>query len=100
MYSYLTSIIIYLVIINILSVYVTISDKVASKGNGFRTPEKALMFLSFVGGSLGMYITMLIIRHKTRHMKFMLGIPVIILIQVTLAVLVYYKWGSLLWAVP
>ena len=46
-----------------------------------RTPEKTLLVLSALGGSIAMFVTMLIIRHKTKHVKFMLGIPLIILAQ-------------------
>ena len=47
------------------------------------------MLVSALGGSVTMYITMLIIRHKTRHIKFMLGIPVIIMIQLAAAFLIW-----------
>ena len=51
-----------------------------------RTPEKTLLILSALGGSVAMLITMLLIRHKTKHVKFMLGIPIIIILQVALAI--------------
>ena len=44
----------------------------------------ALLLLSALGGSLAMYITMLLIRHKTKHIKFMLGIPIIMVFQAVL----------------
>jgi len=46
-----------------------------------RTRESTLLLLSALGGSVAMLATMLIIRHKTKHVKFMLGIPLIILLQ-------------------
>ena len=51
---------------------------------GWRVPEAALLLLSALGGSLAMYITMLLIRHKTKHIKFMLGIPIIMVFQAVL----------------
>jgi uncharacterized membrane protein YsdA (DUF1294 family) len=48
-----------------------------------------LMTIAALGGSVTMLITMLIIRHKTRHLKFMLGIPVIILIQLSIVFLIW-----------
>ena len=48
------------------------------------------MLLSALGGSVAMFVTMLMIRHKTRHSKFMIGIPIIILFQ---AVVLLYVSG-------
>ena len=76
-------ILIYLAAISLVSVIVTVYDKIASKNlPRHRTREATLLILSALGGSVFMFITMLIIRHKTKHIKFMLGIPVIILVQV------------------
>lgn len=87
-------IIIYLAIISILSVIICIYDKVISKKNNvkLRIPEKTLLILSALGGSVAMYICMLIIRHKTKHFKFMVGIPVIFIIQ-ALLVFMLFKMG-------
>ena len=73
---------IYLAVISLVSIVVCIYDKVISKKNkvSLRIPEKVLLLLSALGGSLAMFVTMLIIRHKTKHVKFMLGIPLIILL--------------------
>ena len=77
----------YIAIISIISVIVCIYDKKISKKNRveLRTPEKTLLLLSALGGSVAMLITMLLIRHKTKHAKFMVGIPLIIIAQVALA---------------
>ena len=75
----------YIVAISVISVVVCCYDKVASKHmTKHRTRERTLLLLSALGGSVAMLITMLIIRHKTKHVKFMLGIPVIIVLQVAL----------------
>jgi uncharacterized membrane protein YsdA (DUF1294 family) len=90
----LTALIVYVVIISIISIIVCFYDKKISKLNkvSLRTPEKSLMILSLLGGSVAMFITMLLIRHKTKHLKFMLGIPAIIVAQAALlAVLIYFK---------
>ena len=88
------AIIIYLIVISILSVFVTIKDKAAAKADERRIPEKALFFLAIMGGSLAMFITMRKIRHKTRHAKFMFGIPAIMLLQVAIIVAFFYLWGK------
>ena len=73
----------YIAVISLISIVVCIYDKKISKKNRveLRTPEKSLLILSALGGSVAMFITMLIIRHKTKHVKFMLGIPLIMIIQ-------------------
>ena len=73
---------IYLAIISVISVIVCIYDKFAAKHiQKHRTREATLLILSALGGSVAMLVTMLIIRHKTKHVKFMAGIPAIILAQ-------------------
>ena len=83
---------IWVAVISALSVIVCIYDKIVSKRNRveLRIPEKVLLMLSAIGGSLAMYITMQIIHHKTRHRKFMIGIPVIMGLQITLIILYFY----------
>ncbi len=72
----------YLIFISSFALVVTVYDKIASKKiPEHRTPEKTLLLISVLGGSVVMMATMLLIRHKTRHAKFMVGIPVIILLQ-------------------
>ena len=77
----------YLIAISIVSVVVCIYDKFAAKHmQKHRTREASLLILSALGGSVAMLLTMLIIRHKTKHVKFMLGIPLIIILQAALAI--------------
>jgi uncharacterized membrane protein YsdA (DUF1294 family) len=81
----------YITGVSIISIVVCIYDKIAAKHNPkHRTREATLLLLSALGGSVAMFITMQIIRHKTKHVKFMLGIPLIIIAQVLLAVGVWY----------
>lgn len=77
----------YLIAISIISIVVCIYDKIAAKHNPrHRTREATLLLLSALGGSVAMLGTMLIIRHKTKHIKFMLGIPLIMILQAALAI--------------
>lgn len=82
----------YLAIISIISIIVCIYDKIISKKNRveLRIPEAVLLLLSALGGSVAMFITMLLIRHKTKHVKFMLGIPVIMILQAAVAFGIYF----------
>lgn len=80
---------VYFILINIISIIVTIVDKVSAISHRWRVRESTLLLLSALGGSVSMFVTMQIIRHKTRHLKFMLGIPVIIIVQGLLAFLIW-----------
>lgn len=75
----------YVLIISLVAVGVTVYDKWAAKKRPKeRTRESTLLLLSALGGSVAMLLTMLAIRHKTKHIKFMLGIPLIIILQIAL----------------
>lgn len=79
-------VLIYLIVISAVSVFITVFDKIAAKRGMYRISERALLTAAAIGGSVAMYVTMLVIRHKTKHAKFMLGIPVIIVLQILLFV--------------
>ncbi len=80
----------YLAAISLVSVVVCIYDKFAAKHNPkHRTREATLLLLSALGGSVAMFLTMQIIRHKTKHVKFMVGIPVIMILQAALILLLF-----------
>lgn len=85
-------ILIYLALISLISIIVCIYDKVISKRERveLRIPEKNLLILSALGGSVAMYFTMQIIHHKTKHAKFMIGIPIIIILQAALVACYFY----------
>ena len=76
--------------LSLVSFFVTVYDKWAAKHNPrHRTRENTLLFLSLIGGSVAMFATMLMIRHKTKHLKFMLGIPAIMILQAA-AIIAYF----------
>ena len=78
---------VYLIIINLIAIVVTAHDKLAAIRQRRRVPEKTLMFISALGGAPAMYLTMLVIRHKTRKPLFMIGIPVIFLLELAIILL-------------
>ena len=80
---------IYLAAISLISVIFTIRDKNAARKNARRMKERTLLAVSVAGGSAAMLLTMLVVRHKTRHKKFMFGIPVIILFQIVIIAFVF-----------
>lgn len=79
----------YFVIISIIAVIVTAKDKIRAINGGRRTSETALFAISALGGSLMMLLMMLLIRHKTKHKRFMIGIPLIIVLQAVIIFVAY-----------
>ena len=73
--------IIYAIVISAVSVLTTIADKRKAVGGKYRISEKTLFALALLGGSMPMFITMKAIRHKTKHAKFMIGLPIIFVLQ-------------------
>ena len=87
----------YFAVISGISVLLTIYDKIASKKlKKHRIAEKTLMCVGIAGGAVAELITMKLIRHKTRHKKFMIGLPVIIVLQaILIIVILLYLTGEI-----
>ena len=77
----------YILLINLISIIVCIVDKIKAQRNLWRISEKTLFTLSAIGGALGMYLTMITIRHKTKHKSFMIGLPFMFLVHGVLLLL-------------
>ena len=77
----------YLVAISLLAIFLNLRDKRAAKRQKWRIKERTLLIVSALGGSIAMLLTMLAARHKTKHAKFMIGIPVILARQIVALVL-------------
>lgn len=65
----------YLIAVSLIAVIITVYDKLAAKAGLFRIPEETLLFFAAIGGAAAMYVTMQLIRHKTRKPKFMISLP-------------------------
>lgn len=76
MSAYRILLISYLVLINVLSLYFYGIDKFRSKKKKWRIPEFSLLFAAFMGGAAGAYLAMMLFRHKTKHSKFRILVPV------------------------
>ena len=74
----------YLIIINAAGFVLMLVDKYKAQKNLWRIPEKTLMTVAAIGGSLGCLAGMYAFHHKTRHPKFTIGIPAIMLAQLAL----------------
>lgn len=75
---------IYLLIINALGFVLMLTDKYKAKNNLWRIPEATLMGVAAIGGSLGAYIGMKLVRHKTKHPLFFIGLPVLVAVHTIL----------------
>ena len=71
----------YPIVINVAAVCLTVHDKRAAVKRKRRVPEKKLMLVTALGGGVGMYLTMYAVRHKTKHLKFVIGVPVITILE-------------------
>ena len=77
---------IYLLAVNLITFIVYAIDKWKAKKHRYRISEAKLMTLAALGGSIGALAAMYTFRHKTRHAKFTVGVPVLLILQVALAV--------------
>ena len=73
---------IYLLIVNALGFYMMWSDKRKAIKDAWRTPERNFFIVALIGGSVGCCAGMQSFRHKTKHIKFTVGIPIILLLQI------------------
>lgn len=83
-------VLIYLAVINLIAVIFTVYDKIAAIHSTRRIRERTLFIVAALGGAPMMYLTMLIIRHKTRHALFMIGIPIIFILEL-LVFIVFWR---------
>ncbi len=89
---YVQLLLIYLGVMAVVAVFTTVMDKASAKRGGWRVPEATLMMLGLFGGALPMFITMRMIRHKTKHKKFMIGLPLEIALHAAIACLAVYLY--------
>ena len=76
----------YLVIINALAFLFMLIDKRKAQKNLWRIPERLLLAIALCGGSFGIVLGMRIARHKTKHLLFSLGVPILLAIQIVVCV--------------
>ena len=85
-------VLIYLAVINVVTFFMFGIDKWKAKKSKWRVRETALLGLAVLGGSIGAWLGMKVWHHKTLHIKFKYGIPVIIIIQLVLSVYLIYEY--------
>ena len=67
--------ILYLVFINLIGLVLYGWDKAKSKGKGRRVPEWVLLWVARLGGGVGCWMGMILFRHKTKHNRFIILVP-------------------------
>ena len=84
----------YLLLINAAAFVLMLVDKRKALKNRWRIPERTLILSAALGGSIGALLGMYTFRHKTRHLKFTLGIPAILIAQISLTIWIFQKIGA------
>ncbi len=82
-------VILYLLIINALSLLIMLADKRKAIKGQYRIPEAVLMGFGLAGGSIGCYAGMVLFRHKTRKPGFSIGLPVMLALQIFIFLFFY-----------
>lgn len=72
---------IYFLFVSVIGFCLSAFDKFAAKRRTRRIREKTLFFVAFLGGAAGMYLSMLLFHHKTKHKRFMITLPVVTFVQ-------------------
>jgi len=81
----------YLTAINLVAFVVYGIDKYQAIKGRWRISEATLLILALVGGALGALLGMFIFRHKTRKLKFRLGVPLILILEVVIVYLFMFR---------
>lgn len=89
MENILKYIIIYLIIINLIAFLAMYIDKRKARYGKWRIPEQTLFILALIGGSIGAIVGMYVFRHKTKKLRFSIGFPVILILQIILIISVW-----------
>ena len=79
-------ILLYLLIVNAVAFLLMLADKQKARRKLWRIPEATLLLSAAIGGSIGSLAGMYTFRHKTKHLKFTLGVPAILIAQIAAAV--------------
>lgn len=79
-----------LFLINAAGFFLMLTDKHRAKNNLWRIPEKVLLTVAALYGSFGILFGMKLARHKTKKPKFSIGVPILLALQVILAIILFF----------
>ena len=91
--NWLHIIIVYLLLANVVAFIAYGIDKYKAKKGKWRISEATLLLMAVFGGSIGAWLGMKAFHHKTMHKKFYIGVPIIIILQLTFAGWLTYTFG-------
>lgn len=83
-------VLIYFLLINIIGFLAMGIDKYKAKKGYWRIPEGTLLMLTLLGGGIGTFTGMYLFRHKTKKLKFTVGIPTILIIEIIIICFIIY----------
>ena len=86
----LKNILLYLLIINLIGFGMMWSDKKRAKWGKWRIPEQTFFIVTALGGGIGTITGMYTFRHKTKKLKFTIGLPVLVILEI--ALVIYLKF--------
>ena len=81
--------VVYLLVVNLITFFLYGIDKRRAVRKAWRIPESVLIGFAAIGGSVGAFLAMLVFRHKTKHAKFTVGVPLILVAQIIAAIALY-----------
>lgn len=82
--------ILYLLLINAIGFLIMLTDKQKAQKNIWRIPERTIFTLAILGGSIGIICGIYLFRHKTKHKRFTVGIPIISTLQILILFAIFY----------
>ena len=80
------NIIIYLIVINLIGILIMFLDKQKAKKDEWRISEKTIFVITMLGGGIGTIAGMYAFRHKTKKLKFIIGLPVLVILEIILVI--------------
>lgn len=81
---------IYLAAVNLFGLIIMGVDKSRAKRRKWRIPEATLFLVAIIGGSVGSILGMYLFRHKTKHWYFVVGMPVILVLQIIAGFIMFF----------
>ena len=86
------NILLYLVMINLIGFLMMWSDKRRAKWGKWRIPEQTLFIVTALGGGIGTIAGMYTFRHKTKKLKFTLGLPALVILEIVAIVYIMFVY--------
>ncbi|MBQ8986983.1 MAG: DUF1294 domain-containing protein [Lachnospiraceae bacterium] len=90
-----TMLILYFIVMNLIGLSAMVIDKIRAMERRFRIPESVLLIIAVLGGSIGCIAGMIVFRHKKRKVKFRIGLPLILILQIGAILALYISTSKI-----